>query len=413
MRRGAALASAALAALVAAVSPGCDEDTVTFPVAKASPSRHGALRDALSDDARGFAFERGDWLEDQGDAAGFGLAVLARRGGEAEAREAAAARARALLAGPVDPGDPALEEKVLAAFGLLEHVGAGGAGADVLDGFLDRLDAAVRLSGDDLERLSATSPVVAAWGSTVATGTVALLHAQAALVIGGPRAGERQARAVALEQGLYARAFGDLADPGTAQSARAFATAPGRAALTLLPNVVMMLVETRLFRLTKDEGYRLAARALFAGIKALRLGGGTGTRWSEPERAALLGATTRDVSTVAGQAALALALLSVFEVTGDPRYVEETDGVLDALAVTRGPWCRSQLGGTCTTACGEGDACTLGACTTERCATGLLHHVVAGALAAPGGSGPLYCSGCSFLAQLAVGTRRTLAGEPF
>jgi hypothetical protein len=431
--RGPALGtSALLVSLALGSAPGCADDAIVFPVSRAPASRHVALRDALAADARGFAFQGGAWLEDQRDAAGFGLATLARRaatgGLDAEERarlDAALARARALLAGPVDAAGVALEEQVLAAFGVLEHVAAGGAGkdaradADAVLGFLDRLDAVVRGAGDDLERLAATSPAVQAYGSTVATGIVALLHAQAAISLDASpsRADEHRARAVALEKGLYARAFGDLADPGSARSARGFASGPGRPGLTLLPNVVMMLVETRLFRLTQDETYRLGARALFAAIQPLSLGVGAGSgagRWAEPERGAELGATTRDVTSLAGQSALALALLSVFEVTGDARYVDEADRVVDAIEAARGPWCTSQLGpSTCAPACGDGQACLSGACEADRCASGLLHHAVDGKTAAPGGQGRLFCSGCSFLAQWAVGARRELAGEGF
>jgi len=51
-------------------------------------------------------------------------------------------------------------------------------------------------------------------------------------------------------------------------------------------------------------------------------------------------------------------------------------------------------------------------CTGDRCATGLLHHVVDGRLA--NASDPtLFCSGCNLQALYVLGYRRSLAGEAF
>ena len=68
----------------------------------------------------------------------------------------------------------------------------------------------------------------------------------------------------------------------------------------------------------------------------------------------------------------------------------------DAIEAMRGPWCASQVRSV----------------EEDRCTTGLLHHVVSGHLAQPG-EGTLFCAGCSFETLYALGTRRTLAGEPF
>ena len=185
--------------------------------------------------------------------------------------------------------------------------------------------------------------------------------------------------------------------------------------LTLLPNAAMLLLEARLFRLTRDERYRLGARALFAAIQPLARTKAPGPAlWAEPESAAPLGAPeARSPVTLATQSLLAVALLAAFEVTGDARYVGEVDRILDELESLRGPWCRSQLADACAPACAVGEACAGGVCLAERCATGLLHHAVEGRVAAPGGPGRLFCSGCSFAASFAVGLRREAAGEGF
>ncbi len=70
------LAVVSALALLLACSTGED---VKVPGKRAPASRHDALRDALREDARAFAFDQGDWLEDLGDAPHFGLAWLSHR----------------------------------------------------------------------------------------------------------------------------------------------------------------------------------------------------------------------------------------------------------------------------------------------------------------------------------------------
>ncbi len=416
--------------VLAATTPGCSSEEITFPVAKAPPSRHQALRDALVADARQFA-SRGStgWLDDLGDAPLFGVAAYARRerGGERlEGDERlrpfdVVTFARSSLRRPVLDADIDADERMFTALGILELLDANrgrltdGYFAETLalvESFSVNVDAAVRGYLDDLARAAPNSALVRDYGSTVVTGVVALLHAQLALA-GVTSADAHRERALALEGLLTRTAFGDLADIGSGRSARAFARSPGEPGLFLLPNVVMMLVEARLFRVTKDETHRITARALFAAIQPLVLSSQP-ARYAEPEAVAPLAATTRETTTLATQSALALALLSVFEVTGDTRYVDEVDRVLDALEAMRGPYCLSQLDATtCAPACEPGQTCLSAECTAERCTTGLLHHRVDGRLAAPGDARPVFCSGCSFAALYAVGMRRVLAGEGF
>lgn len=386
------LVATAAVALALSLAVACDDgpEDADVPVAVAPPSRHAALRDALTDDAKAFAFEGGDWLEDLGDAPFFGVAWLAHRGEEPERLAAAVARARTLLSGELLDGD--LQDKVMAALGLIEHVAVSGDRTElpVLDDFVDRLDSLTRTLGDYLEAGADRSWAIRTYGPTAVTALVALVEAQYALLVGGDRAAERLERAKAIDAKIAARAFGDL---GTV---RGYAIAPGRLELELYPNVAMAMLKARLFRLTKDEAYRLEARALYAAIQPLKVSDAP-ARYRSPYAIELVHAKTPDVSTLSSQNYLALSLLLTFEITGDRRFVDEADRVLDAIAAMRGPWCESQV---------------IEGSTPDRCTTGLLHHVVDGRLAQPG-DGTLFCSGCNLQTLYVLGYRRALANEPF
>jgi hypothetical protein len=394
----------------------------TFPVAPAPPSRHGALRETLTTDASALGFADGDWLEDLGDAPFFGLAWLSRRresGPLPEADEARLAaslgRARVLLASELLSGD--LQEKVMAALGVIEHVAASGPARDAaevlaVDEFLDRLDHLVGGLGDYLAGVQDASWAVKTYGPTAVTALVALVHAQYALLVDNDLAPAHLERAVALEQTITDRALTDLADAATGRSARGYAVGPGRAGIELYPNVSMMILEARLFRLTRNETYRLQGRAIYAAIQPLKLSDAP-ARYASPYAAESLKAKTREVATLSSQNYLALGLMLMFEITGDAKFIDEADRVLDAIQTMRGPWCLAQVETTrCAPVCGGGQACVSAACTADRCTTGLLHHVVDGRLAAPGDA-TLFCSGCNLQALFVLGYRRALAGEPF
>lgn len=398
----------------------CESKTTDdVPVAPAPPSRHAAMREALATDARGLSFAEGDWLEDLGDAPFFGLAWLSRRAqaGALPAQDAvrleqSLARARVLLASDLLSGD--LQEKVMAALGVIEHVAASGDRGDVaaVDAFLDRLDHLVGGLGDYLAGVEDSSWAVRTYGPTAVTALIALVHAQYALLVDGALAAAHLERATALEQTITDRALSDLADAATGRSARGYAFGPGHAEIDLYPNVSMILLEARLFRLTKNETYRLQARALYAAIQALKLSD-VPARYASPYAAASLGAKTREVATLSSQNYLALALMLLFEITGEQHFSDEADRVLDAIETMRGPWCLAQVHtGSCAPKCAAMQACVSASCTADKCTTGLLHHVVDGRLA--NATDPtLFCSGCNLQSLYVIGYRRALAGEPF
>ena len=440
MRLGRRIAALSFVAIVTGAAAACsDEPDAVVPVRAAPPSRHSALVDALADDARAYAFHDGDWEEDLGDAPFFGLAWLARRAesGSLDAdgiarRDAAVARAKTLLEGnllegdisgrpPTNPVggrptvDSALEDRVMAALGLIEHVGASGDRSlvPVIDDFVDRLDSLARTLGDYIEAGTDRSWALRTYGPTAVTALVALVEAQYALLVGGERAQERIDRVLALDAKIRERALTDLSDVGTGRQARGYAFAPGQPGLYDYPNLAMLLLKARLFRLTKREEFRLEARAVYVALQPLKLADDP-ARYSSPYAKASLGIDTRDLSTLSSQNYLTLGLLLLFEITGEQRFIDEADRMLDGIAAMRGPWCASNVRdpGACTPACAGGQACVSGACSADRCTTGLLHHVVDGRLALPE-DGTLFCSGCNLQTLYVAGYRRMLAGEKY
>ncbi len=397
----------------------CKGDETTDEVPVAPPSRHADLRSTLLSESRGYAFSDGDWQEDLGDAPFFGVAALSRRkdldANEATMRDLALARAKVLFKEDLLSGD--LQDKVMAAFGVIEHIAASPSPDPdelaALDEFVDRLDSLTRTLGDYLEAGADRSWAIRTYGPTAVTALVGLLHAQYALYVGGERKQERLERALAIDTKIRERALADLVESYTGQAARAYAIAPGKAALEIYPNVAMLLLKARLFRLTKDEAFRLEARAIYAALQALKLSDEP-TRYSSTYAQASIKVDTRDMSTLSSQNYLALALLSMFEITGDGRFVDEADRVVDAIATMRGEWCQSHVhdATACSPVCGAGQACITNSCAADRCTSGLLHHVVDGRLAEPK-DGTMFCAGCNLQTLYVIGYRRILANEPF
>lgn len=411
---------AALFAALALVALACSDDTETVPVRRAPASRHDALVAALADDARAFLFVDGDWQEDLGDAPFYGLAWLSRRAqsGEADAdalarRDAALGHAKTLLAGNVLEGD--IQDRVMAALGVIEYVGASGDRSVVpaLDDFVDRLDSLTHTLGDYVEVGTDKSWALKTYGPTAVTALIALVEAQYALLVGGPRLGERIDRAVAIDAKIAERALVDLVDAPTNEQVRGYAFAPGQAGLFDYPNIAMLLLKARLFRLTRREEYRLEGRAVFAALQPLKLSDAP-ARYASPYAKAALGIDARDLSTLSSQNYLTLGLLLMFEITGEQRFVDEADRMLDGIAAMRGPWCESNVNApaSCTPACADKQACVASACTADHCTTGLLHHTVNGRLAQPGDA-TVFCAGCNLQTLYVAGYRRMLAGERY
>lgn len=253
-------ASPGLFALVLALVLGCSgEPDVNVPVKPAPASRHDALRDGLLVDAARDV-----------PTSGVAIAYLAHHA----------------------PRPPEAVGSVDVALGAVEYVATTGDRAVVpaIDAFLASVD------GPDYAE------------DTVTTARIALLDVEATRLLGK----DLRARAIAHDDAIRARAFGDFLDPVTNQISRAYVATPSSATVSPAANVAMLVLKARLFRLTKEEVYRLEARAIFGALKSY-------APLSLDEHAQLAFATTL-----------------LFEITGEDRFVERSDASFDAIERLRG-----------------------------------------------------------------------------
>lgn len=373
-------------ALALAPTSGCtDDSTVTIPVKPAPARDESALVTELTADATAFAVTNGDYVDDEEDAPHYAVAWLARHGGVPEAVKA---RSLALLA---DPGDPIRLEKIEAAQGLVELLIAHDESVRApLDAYVDRVDAAIHATGDyantDFEPdagpdAGAPTPgeviddEAARIGPTALTAMIATLEADLTLFAGE----DRRDRALAIDAGIRAVALTDLSS-ATGQ-ARAYAFAPDIAGIYETPNIAMLVEKARLYRLTKDLTFQLEARAVYAALQTLKLSS-TPATYSSPSAQAALATDSRNLTLLSSQADIAFALMLMFEITGEERFIDEADSAIDMLATLRGPWC---------------------SLTTPQCGTGEVHHILDGALA------KTLCAGCTFRVLHALDYRADLA----
>jgi hypothetical protein len=405
------VAAACAASLALACSSGPDPaPEPTFPRAKAPPSRHAALNDALVRELPGLSFAAGDWLEDYGDAPWYGI-VATERLGDAARRDAALQRARALVTEDLLKGD--IQEITMSGLGLIEHLAATGDRSDLgrIDDFVDRLDRLAVGFGWYLDLGGDLSWALKTYGPTSISALIGLVNAQYVLLVGGARAQERLDFAREMDEHIRERALGPLQDWDNARTVTAFKFGKEKSGLFLYPNVAMIALEARLFRLTRDARYLDGAKATYDAIQPLRLSAAP-ARYYSPYSAAEMGAKTRDYSTLSSHNYLALSLLLLFEGTGEARFADEADRVLDAIERMRGRWCLSNVhdAAACAGGCGAGRACVDKRCADDRCQDGVLHHVMDGRLAAPQDPS-FFCAGCNLQSLYVLGYRRQLAGE--
>jgi hypothetical protein len=249
---------AALIVLLVACSSDAE---VTVPVKPAPASRHDALRDGLLADSA--------------------------------AADATSGPAIAYLAHGAHPAAPSHGIGTIdVALGTVEYEAATGDRSQhsSLDLYIESVDTADY--GQD----------------TVTTARLALLEVEVTRLLGE----DRRAHAIAHDDAIRAKAFGDFADPVTNRATRAYAASPDSPVVSGPANVAMLTLKCRLFRLTKDETYRLEARSIYAALQSYV------------------------PATLDEEADLAFATSLLFEITGEDRFITATDATFDAIASRRG-----------------------------------------------------------------------------
>ncbi len=378
------------------ISVGCSDDA-----APSSEFLHADFYATLQSDAEDLAFYEGDWLEDWGDAAFFGLAYHARaavtsgdpalrvRADEAADRNLGVIADVNLLTGDVN-------EIAMSTLGLIEYQAAtsslDASEQAALAKVIDDMDGAVEIFNYYLDGGVVSGWAVDNYGPTSLTALVVLMNLQHAYYLpdSDPVGTERRI--------AWSRRAMEAIDT-QAYNGSSYDFGDDRAGLFLYPNVSMMLAHQRMYQLTGESGFLERAHGLYDAIDALRLDDGPGyARYRSPYSQDIMGAQTDDYSTLSSQNYTLLALLLFYEITGEKRFLAEYNGIVSFLADRLyGEFCRSEVfhdPGSCDPQCGPDEVCLGTVCVVEQCQHGVLHHWMDGQVAAPEDDS-YFCAGCN------------------
>lgn len=396
------------AALAFALGAACGARSGGAPREPVPAFRHDDFYARLAEDAEAFTFVGGEWVESLGDAPFYGLAFYAHaaratpspplRDAWIARAETARRRARALITN-ADFATGDLQQMVMATLGLIDYADATGDKSDLptIDAFMDRFDRLVSLIGWYLDIGGADkSWALQTYGPTSISALVGLMNAQYAHLLGGT-----DAAAARLD---WAKQMADHIDTA-AYGGSFYAFGAGRDGLIDYPNIAMIAFSARLYELSHDEKYKARALSVYDAIQPLKLSTSP-TRYYSPYSADAMGAKTRDYSTLSSQSYLMLALMLLYEITGEARFVVEMDSIVDAVSTEMvGKWCLSDVHrDACAPACAE-SVCVASSCHADACGEAILHHWIDGRQARP--SDPtFFCSGCNLQALYVLWYRR-------
>ena len=314
----------ALAACVDNTTPTADDPAPT-------ESALELFYESLQGDALTFAFDNGEWLEDFGDAAGFGPAYYLRAGTSQENDDylTIAEQAGAYNLSVVEQATDNvawymdnLEEVFMASMGLVEYAGVSGDDELIpaLDALIEVTDEVVALYDDYLE-IDMGEFAADMYGPTSITAGLALIYLQYAKFIDNDMREVRLARAVEIVDAIEAAAW----------DTDHYRFRPTEEKLFLYPNATMMIVLNRLFELTGEQRSLDRVELVYAGIQPLHfteLG-----FYRSPYSQESQGAQTDEYSTLSSQNYLSLGLLLTYENTHDAKYSNDLLAILDHIRV--------------------------------------------------------------------------------
>ena len=392
--------------LVLTVLLSCKSQPVDEP-APIPDFRHDALYAALQKYADDFTRIEGDWKEDWGDASFYGLGFFSHVGtetnnaeylavaDECHERNLSVIQEQTLLTGDVN-------EISMSLFGLMEFAKATGDQGDIneIDTYVATLGSMVKAAGYYVPAEAIGSWAVDEYGPNTINGLLGLISLQWA-DLDDDEAALEVARQVAAK-------IDEVAWNGDY-----YAFSDERPGLYLYPNVALMVLNARLYQLTDDGSYRTRALAAHAGIQPLRVDADEGLagpgRYRSPYSAETMGAQTDDYTTLSSQNYLMMALMVLYEITGDGSYLTEMDLVLDFIENQLvGEWCRSEVHhGDC---CPEGQVCVEDEyCFADSCQTGVLHHWIDDRVALATDD-CFICTGCNLQTLYVMWYRQQLPG---
>lgn len=305
----------------------------------------------------------GDWADDQGDAAYYGVAFYVSAGTSEHRSDfldkAKKGRQHDLVLIRGANGDLStlmnnLEENLMAVLGLIEHMAATGDTKVMPDveTFMDNLNDLVTSMGPYLE-VDVNSWALKMYGPTTITGVVALINLRYAMLLSTDRTAERLAFGLSIIAAVDEKAWN-----GTYYR---FSTTVDR--VDLYPNVMMVIANAIAYQLTKEEAYRGRCVAVYQAIQPLKYDFRKG--YYSQYSAESQGAKTDDYSTLSSQNYAIMAMAMLYEITGDDAYKGE---ILDLVSFIKDALWVDGL---------------------------ILHHWMDGRVAVP--TDPeFFCSGCNF-----------------
>lgn len=208
------------------------------------------------------------------------------------------------------------------------------------------------------------------YGNTVVTALFGLMNVEYVGVVGPGSSASQLEAAEKVVQVIEKTAWDD--------QLQGFRKNPATEKLHLYPNAVMMLLYGRLYKLTGKQAYLDRCFQLHGAIQPLKdLEQGA---YHSPYSMEVMGAKTDDYKTLSSQLYTALALMTLYENTGELKWLEEAGELFTFVE-------------TCLYV--EGKA---------------LHHWMDGEIAKPEHL-EYYCSGCNFQLLYALRLYRQLKGE--
>jgi hypothetical protein len=284
---------------------------------------------ALEHDASSFGYSQGEWTEDYGDAAAFGSYYYSHAGKHENNEEyiQIALETKEYNLGVISTATDDfswmlshLEEVFMSAQGLIEYTTVFDDATTVpaIEALLGKVDPLVSATGDYMN-ISIGDFAADLYGPTSITAGVAVAYSQYASYQKGEYGQHMLERAEEIANTIHDEAFHE----------DHYRFHPEVEKQYLYPNATMLILLTRLFELTEDSVYMDRAETVFQGIQPLRYPEMNFYRSPYSEDAE--GAQTDEYSTLSSQNYLMLGLLSLYEHTSDPIYLEDIFAILDHI----------------------------------------------------------------------------------
>lgn len=364
------------------------------------PFQHQAFYQELKGYAEEFLFVDGDWKGDFDDGAFYGPGFYAQAG-ETEDNDAFRQQAQeayqdnlAVVRSVEDLTSADVNDLAMSLLGLIEYIDAAGDDDSVLneiDEMIQMINDFVESAGNYLPKEMVPGYSMDTYGPTAINGLMGLISLQRAHVLGG--AGTDQMVEFARQVGARIEEYN--------WNGTYYKLDEETDKLHLYPNVTMIIFNARLYQLTGKPGYKGRAVETYLGMQPLKVTEADGLvapgRYRSPYSAEVMGAQTDDYSTLSSQNYAMFALMLLYQITGEDKYLEEMNPILDFLEDHLvGQACLLDISqeGLCDPACPGTQSCLKEQCFDDSCHQGILHHWMDGRVAVPDDL-EFFCSGCN------------------